>query len=95
MINCISDINKTQVGNAKGIDIVMTMYNLIEYSDHYSKTSRSLWQYCKDIPAVNNNGEIVDFSVNNLIDLFNFEAKITGQTGDNGTKDVDIMFRLN
>ena len=39
----------------------MPMYNLIEYSDNYSKTSRSLWQYCKDIPAVNNNGDIVDF----------------------------------
>ena len=31
----------------------MLMYNLIEYSDNYSKTSGSLWQYCKDIPAVN------------------------------------------
>ena len=30
----------------------MRMYNLIEYSDNYSKTSGSLWQYCKDIPAV-------------------------------------------
>ena len=33
----------------------MPMYNLIEYSDNYSKTPGSLWQYCKDIPAVNNN----------------------------------------
>ena len=32
----------------------MPMYNLIEYSDNYSKTSRSLWQYCKHIPAVDN-----------------------------------------
>ena len=39
----------------------MPMYNLIEYSDNYSKTSGSLWQYCKDIPAVNNIGDIVDF----------------------------------
>ena len=37
----------------------MLMYNLIEYSDSYSKTSGSLWQYCKDIPALNNNGEIL------------------------------------
>ena len=40
----------------------MPMYNLIEYSDNYSKTSGGLWQYCKDIPAVNNNGDIVIFS---------------------------------
>ena len=40
----------------------MPMYNLIEYSDNYSKTSGSLSQYCKDIPTVTNNGNIVDFS---------------------------------
>ena len=40
--NCISEINNTQVDNAKDINIVMSMYNLIGYSDHYSKTSRSL-----------------------------------------------------
>ena len=50
----------------------MPMYNLIEYSDNYSKTSGSLWQYTKDIPAVNNNNAIVDFTNNNLTDSFNF-----------------------
>ena len=45
--NCISKINNTQIDNAEYIDIVMPMYNLIEYSDNYSKTSGSLWQYCK------------------------------------------------
>ena len=34
----------------------------IEYSDNYSKISGSLWQYCKDIPAVNNNDDIVNFN---------------------------------
>ena len=43
--NCISEINNTQVDNAKDIDIVMTMYNSIEYSDNYAKTTGSLWQY--------------------------------------------------
>ena len=42
-INCISEINNTQIDNAKDIDIVMPMYNLIEYSDNYAKTSGSLW----------------------------------------------------
>ena len=41
--NCISKINNTQIDNAEYIDIVMPMYNLIEYSDNYSKTSGSLW----------------------------------------------------
>ena len=51
--NCISVINKTQIDNAKDIDIVMPMYNLIEYSDNYSKTSGSLWQHHRDEPNGN------------------------------------------
>ena len=39
---CINRINNTEIDNAKDIDIVMPMYNLIEYSDNYSKTSGSL-----------------------------------------------------
>ena len=71
------------------------MYNLIEYSDNYSKTSGSLWQYCKDIPAVNNNGDNVDFNGTNAIDSFNFKAKITGQTDDDGEiNNVEIMVSL-
>ena len=45
--NCISKINNTQIDNAEYIDIVMLMYNLIEYSNNHSKTSASFWQYCK------------------------------------------------
>ena len=40
--NYISEINNTQIDNAKDIDIVIPMYNLIEYSDNYAKTSGSL-----------------------------------------------------
>ena len=50
---CISRINNTDIDNAQDIDIVMPMYNLIEYSDNYSKTSASLWQYYKDDPNDN------------------------------------------
>ena len=59
-------VNNTQIDNAKDIDIVMSMYNLIEYSDNYAKTTGSLWQYCKDIPAQNNNNEITEFTRPNL-----------------------------
>ena len=45
---CISKINDTEIDNAQDFDIVMPMYNLIEYSDNYSKTSGILWQYYKD-----------------------------------------------
>ena len=92
--NCISKINNTQIDNAEYIDIVMPMYNLIEYSDNYSKTSGSLWQYCKEIPAINNNGAIVDFNGANATDSFNFKTKITGQTNDDGIINVEIMAPL-
>ena len=61
-IYCVSKINNTQIDNAEYIDTVMPMYNLIEYSDNYSKTSGSLWQYRKQIPAINNEGAIIDFN---------------------------------
>ena len=52
-VTCKTEINNTEINNAKDIDIVMPMYNLIEYSDNYSKTSGSLWQYYRDEPNDN------------------------------------------
>ena len=43
----------------------MPTYNLIEYSDTYSKTSGNLWQYYGEEPGVNNNGNIIAFPANN------------------------------
>ena len=77
------------------------MYNLIVDSDNYSKTSGSLQQYCKDIPAVNNDGDIIDFNGVNATDSFNFKTKIRGQTAANinngniaGRVDAEIMVPL-
>ena len=58
----------------------MPMYNLIEYNDNYAKTTGSLWQYSKDIPARNANDEIIIFAENNTTDSFKFNPKITGKT---------------
>ena len=71
--NCISKINDTQIDEANYIDIVMPMYNLIEYSDNYSETSGSLWQYCKEIPVVDDDGDIVDFNGADATHSFNFK----------------------
>ena len=82
---CISRINNTDIDNAQDIDIVMPMYNLIEYSDNYSKTSGSLWQYYKD--EVNDN--IADS------ESFKSKVKITRKTPDDGnTKDVEMIVLL-
>ena len=70
------------------------MYNLIEYSDNYSKTSGSLSQYCKEIPAVNDAGDIVDFNGSNATDSFNFKTKITAQTAANSNNNGNISGRV-
>ena len=99
--NCISKINNTQIDNAEYINIVMPMCNLIEYSDNHSKTSGSLWQYCKNVPAVDDNGAIVNFNGTNDTDSFNFKTKITGKTAANnndgniaGRVDIEIIVPL-
>ena len=51
-INCISEINNTQIGNAKDIDIIMPMYNLKEYSDNFAKTTGILWKFLEMIQII-------------------------------------------
>ena len=73
----------------------MPMYDLLEYSDIYLKTSGSLWQYYKDKTALNNKNVIIDFHVdNNGSNSFKFKQKITGKTINNGIKDVEIIILL-
>ena len=72
----------------------MLMYNLIEYSDNYSKTSGSLWQYCKEVTSLNNNGAIFDFNGANATDSFNFKTKIASQNNDDRIINVEIMVPL-
>ena len=73
----------------------MPMYNLIEYSYAYSETSGSLWQYYRDEPALDNNNNIIDFPANNNNSTsFKFKMKVTGQTGNGGIKDFEIMVPL-
>ena len=81
----ISEINNTQIDNAKVLEAAMPMYNLIEYSDNYSKTSGSFWQCYRDDP----NKIITDF------ESFKFKVKITGKTpAACNTKDVRIAVPL-
>ena len=71
------------------------MYNLIEYSDNYSKTSGILNQYCRDEPALANNNDITDFNEGNAdTNSIKTKEKITSQTGSNGIKNVEIMVSL-
>ena len=82
---CISRINNTDTDNAQDINIVMSMYNLIECGHNYSKISGSLWQYYKDDP----NDNITQS------ESFKSKIKITGKTPEDGnTEDVEIIVPL-
>ena len=50
-INWISKINVVEIDNAEDLDVVMPMYNLLEYSKNYRKTTGSLWNYYRDEPS--------------------------------------------
>ena len=70
-INCISKINGVQIDNAEDLDVVMLMYNLLEYSKNYRKTTGSLWNYYRDEPSnpLSSNSE-----------SFKYKTSITGNT---------------
>ena len=71
------------------------MYNLIECSDNYSKTSETLQQYCRGEPALADDGAIADFTEANAINyLFKIKEKITGKTSKHGEQNVEIMAPL-
>ena len=44
-MECITEINNTQAENAKDLDVILSVYNFIEYCDDYSKTSGSLYGF--------------------------------------------------
>ena len=88
-INCRTEINGTFVDEAKFIYIIMPMYNLIEYSDNYSDTSGSLWQFKRDEIEDNANVTIANSSP------FNYKSKFVGDTNNTeDLKDVKIVVPL-
>ena len=74
-INCISKINSVQIDNAKDLDVIMPMYNLLEYNKNQRKTTDNLWNYYRDEPSD-------PFSYNSK--SFRYETSITGNTYNAG-----------
>ena len=71
--DCISEINNTQIDNAQDIDVAMPMYDLIENSNNYLKTSESLWKDYRDKPALTDAGTIANFHAANNSASFKFK----------------------
>ena len=76
-----TEINETFIDEAEHINIAMPMYNLIEYSDNYSDTSGSLWQFKRD--EIINNADVTN---DNNAPSFKYKANLIGNTEDNGRK---------
>ena len=74
-INCISKINGVQIDNTKDLDVVMPMYNLLEYNKNQRKTTDSLWTYYRDEPSdpLSSNSK-----------CFRYKTSITGNTYNAG-----------
>ena len=71
LINCISKINGVKIDNAEDLDVVMPMYNLLEYSKNYRKTTRSLWNDYRD-------GQSNPLCYNS--ESFKYKTSIVGET---------------
>ena len=58
VISCTTKINNAPIDNSEDLDLVMTVYNLIEQSKNYSKTTKNLWNYYRDEPNSGAAGDI-------------------------------------
>ena len=68
----ISKTNSTLINNAEDLDIVMPMYNLLEYSQNYSMTSGSLWNYYRD-DKQQKNLEMKEMQINHQYQLYTLQ----------------------
>ena len=91
-VSCITRINGELIEDADDLDIVMSMYNLLEYSKNYRKTIGSLYNYYRDElsdDADDNNFDNIKLVNSNT---FKYKNKITGNTYnvDAGAQGYDV-----
>ena len=94
--SCISKTNNTLIDNAEDLDIVIPMYNLLEYSKNYRNTTGSLWNFYRDEPnsGIGGRNNNVNYSIKDS-KSFDYKASITGKlNGIDRTKDVEIVVPL-
>ena len=101
-VSCITKINGELIEDADDLDIVLPMYNLLEYSKNYRKTIGLLYNYYRDELSGDTNNN--DNAINS--DTFRYKNKITGNTynvaagaqgytvNKNGTNDIELATPL-
>ena len=94
-INCISNINGVKIDNAEHLDVVMPMYNLLEYSKNYRKTTGTLWNYYRDEPSSTIGAKNITHSILNS-ESFDYKVSFmeNGVTHDNLTKNDKVVVPL-
>ena len=96
-ISCILKINNTLIDNAEDLDVVMPMYNLLEYSQNFRKTTGNLWNYWRDQPneesTVGGTSEI-KYSIRKS-KSFDYKTSIKGiLEGHNTKREAEIVVPL-
>ena len=83
-INYISKINGIKIDNAEDLDVIMPMYNLLEYSKNYRKTTGSLWNYYRDEPSdpLSSNSESFKYKTSITGNTYSIDEKITDDDGN-------------
>ena len=86
-MNCTTKINGVKIDNAEDLNVVMAMYNLLEYSKNYKKTTGNLWNYFRDEPSnpLSSNSESFKCKTSITGNTCNIDEKIT----DDGGNEVD------
>ena len=83
-INCIVKINGVKIDNAEDLNVVMPIYNLLEYSKDYRKTTERLWNYYRDEPSnpLSSNSESFKYKTSITGNTYNVDKKITDDDGN-------------
>ena len=91
LLDCTNEVNNTEIDHAKDSDVVIPMFNLIEYNERHEKKTRNiLWQYTEM-----NHLLLLMMTTQKIPEPFKYKGKITEKTPANGnTKDVEIAAPL-
>ena len=85
---CVTHVNDEHVKTAENLDIIMPMYNLLEYSDNYADSSVSLYEFKRDESPVNDNWNLINVALTNL-SSFKYKASLLGKATDDDGDDDD------
>ena len=96
-INCISKINGVQIDNTEDLYVVMPVYNLLEYSKNYRKTTGSLWNYYRDEPSnpLSSNSESFKYKTSITWNTYNVGDDEAGCDANKVSKnETEVVIRL-